>query len=65
MEIIKHISNIDKKLNIYISRNFKLNKRYFSVKSIMIILDIFLNQDYYMVYQHLLNKRVGSIELIK
>ena len=35
LKITKHIDNIDKKLNEYFSRNFILNKRYFSVKSIM------------------------------
>ena len=35
LKITKHIGNIDKKLNEYFTRNFILNKRYFSVKSIM------------------------------
>ena len=34
LNIRKHIGNIDKKLNEYFSRNYILNKRYFSVKSI-------------------------------
>ena len=39
--INKHIGNIDKKLNEYFSRNYILNKRYFSVKSIMQIFGYF------------------------
>ena len=35
LKITKHIGNIDKKLKEYFIRNFILNKRYFSVKSIM------------------------------
>ena len=35
LRITKHIGNIDKKLKEYFSRNFILNKRYFSAKSIM------------------------------
>ena len=65
IKITKHIGNIDKKLNEYFSRNFILNKRYFSNKSIMLFLNIFINLDFYIVYQHLLIKRVGLIELIK
>ena len=53
LKITKHIGNIDKKLNEYFSRNYILNKRYFSVKSIMIYLDIFIGLDYYMDYLHL------------
>ena len=41
LKIVKHIGNIDKKLNEYFSRNFILNKRYFSVKSIMQIFGYF------------------------
>ena len=41
LKITKHIGNIDKKLNEYFSRNFILNKRYFSVKSIMQIFGYF------------------------
>ena len=41
LRITKHIGNIDKKLNEYFSRNFILNKRYFSVKSIMQIFGYF------------------------
>ena len=41
LKITKHIGNIDKKLNEYFSRNFILNKRYFSVKSIMQIFEYF------------------------
>jgi len=41
LKIAKHIGNIDKKLNEYFSRNFILNKRYFSVKSIMQIFGYF------------------------
>ena len=43
----KHIGNIDKKLKEYLSRNFILNKRYFSAKSIIQILRYFKNQDYH------------------
>ena len=39
--INKHIGNIDKKLNEYFRRNNILNKRYFSVKSIMQIFGYF------------------------
>ena len=41
LKITKHKGNIDKKLNEYFSRNFILNKRYFSVKSIMQIFGYF------------------------
>jgi hypothetical protein len=41
LRITKHIGNIDKKLKEYFSRNFILNKRYFSVKSIMQIFGYF------------------------
>ena len=53
MTIQNHIGNIDKKLKKYFEKNYILNKRFFSVKSIMLILDIFINLDYYMVYLHL------------
>ena len=39
--INKHIGNIDKKLNEYFRRNYILNKRYFSVKSIIQIFGYF------------------------
>ena len=35
LRITKHIGNINKKLKEYFSRNFILNKRYFSDKSII------------------------------
>ena len=35
MKINSHVGIIDKKLNEYFKKNFILNKRYFSVKSIM------------------------------
>ena len=41
LRITKHIGNIDKKLKEYFSRNFILNKRYFSVKSIIQIFGYF------------------------
>ena len=41
LKIAKHIGNIDKKVNEYFSRNYILNKRYFSVKSIMQIFGYF------------------------
>ena len=41
LKITNHIGNIDKKLKEYFSRNFILNKRYFSVKFIMHILGYF------------------------
>ena len=34
-KITKHLENIDKKLKENFGRNFILNKRYFSIKSIM------------------------------
>ena len=41
MNIQNHIGNIDKKLDEYFRKNFILNKRYFSVKSIMLIFGYF------------------------
>ena len=41
MNIQNHIGMIDKKLNEYFKKNFILNKRYFSVKSIMLIFGYF------------------------
>ena len=41
LRITKHIVNIYKKLKEYFNRNFILNKRYFSVKSIMLIFGYF------------------------
>ena len=41
MKINKHICNIDKKIGEYFTRNYVLNKRYFSVKSIMLIFESF------------------------
>ena len=41
MKINSHIGIIDKKLNEYFTRNYVLNKRYFSVKSIMLIFGYF------------------------
>ena len=41
MNIQNHIGNIDKKLDEYFERNYVLNKRYFSVKSIMLIFGYF------------------------
>ena len=38
MKINKHVDNIDKKIGEYFTKNYVLNKRYFSVKSIMLIL---------------------------
>ena len=35
LRITKHLDNIDIKLKQYFSWNFRLNKRYFNVKSIM------------------------------
>ena len=52
MKINKYVCNIDKKIGEYFTRNYVLNKRYFSVKSIMLIFYIFINQDYYMVCQY-------------
>ena len=37
MKINKHVCNIDKKIGEYFTRNYVLNKRYFSVKSIKLI----------------------------
>ena len=41
MNIQKHIGNIDKKLDEYFQRNYILNKKYFSVKSILLIFGYF------------------------
>ena len=41
MNIKKHIGNIDKKLDEYFQRNYILNKKYLSVKSIMLIFGYF------------------------
>jgi hypothetical protein len=41
MNIQKHIGSIDKKLDEYFQRNYILNKKYFSVKSIMLIFGYF------------------------
>ena len=41
MNIQNHIGSIDKKLDEYFERNYVLNKRYFSVKSIMLIFGYF------------------------
>ena len=41
MNIQNHIDSIDKKLKEYFERNYVLNKRYFSVKSIMLIFGYF------------------------
>ena len=46
MKINKHVCNFDKKIGEYFTRNYVLNKTYFNVKSIMLIFDIFINQDY-------------------
>ncbi len=37
MKINKHVCNIDKKIGEYFTRKYILNKRYFNVKSIMLI----------------------------
>ena len=41
MKINNHIGIIDKKLNEYFTRNYVLNKKYFNVKSIMLIFGYF------------------------
>ena len=41
MKINKHVGNIDKKIKEYFTINYVLNKRYFSVKSIMLIFGYF------------------------
>ena len=41
LRITKHMGNNNKKLKEYLCRNFILNKRYFSVKSIMQIFGYF------------------------
>ena len=41
MKINSHIGIINKKLNEYFTRNYVLNKRYFNVKSIMLIFGYF------------------------
>ena len=40
-KINKHVCNTDKKIEEYFTRNYVLNKRYFSVKSIMLIFGYF------------------------
>ena len=47
IKINKHFNNIDKKIGEYFIRNYVLNKRYFSVKSIMLIFDIFKQNNSY------------------
>ncbi len=37
----KHVCNIDKRIGEYFTRNYVLNKRYFRVKSIMLIFGYF------------------------
>ena len=44
MKINKHVCNIDKKIGEYFTRNYVLNKRYFSVKLIMLIFGYFIYQ---------------------
>ena len=41
MNIQNHIGSIDKKLKEYFERNYVLNKRYFSVKSIILLFGYF------------------------
>ena len=41
MNIQSHIGNIDKKLKKYFEKNYILNKRFFSIKSIMFIFGYF------------------------
>ena len=41
LKINKHIGNIDKKISEYIKRNYVLNQRYFSVKSVMMMFNYF------------------------
>ena len=41
MKINKQVCNIDKKIREYFTRNYILNKRYFCVKSIMLIFGFF------------------------
>ena len=41
MKINKQVCNIDKKIREYFTRNYVLNKRYFCVKSIMLIFGFF------------------------
>ncbi len=47
IKINKHVYNIDKKIGKYFARNYILNKIYFSVKSIMLIFDIFKQNNSY------------------
>ena len=52
-----YVKSYEEKLDEYFKKNFILNKRYFSVKSIMLIFGyFFINLDYYMDYLHLLIK---------
>ena len=53
MKINSHVEIIAKKLNEYFTRNYVLNKRYFTFKSIKLIYGFFINLDYYMDYLHL------------
>ena len=51
MKIIYQLGIIDKKISEYLMRNYVLNKRCFSFKSIMLIIDyfyIFININNYM-----------------
>ena len=52
MKINKHVCNIDKKIGEYFTRNYVLNKRYFSVKSIMLIFESFHKSRLLYGYQH-------------
>ena len=55
----KQICIIDKKIGEYYTRNYVLNKRYFNVKSIMLMFFIFSNQDYY------INQPLSTLNKIK
>ena len=49
----KHIGSIDKKLDEYFQKNYIINKNTLVLNLLCLFLDIFIDQDYYMVYQHL------------
>ena len=54
LNIVNHIGFINKKLSEYFHKNYFLNQRYFSVKSIMLLFNYFHKSRLYYVYQHLL-----------
>ena len=64
IKINKHVCNIDKKIGEYFTRNYVLNKRYFSVKSIILIFDIFKQNNSYKKWNSNSEPLSNSIYLI-